>query len=158
MIYVLHVQSGKEYDIVNSLVMQDIKAYAPKHILLERRKGVWNRVQRTIFPGYVFADIELSDEIYYKIRHTEGVVRFLGDPTPLSYSEQQRMQWIFDAGVLDVSRGYVKDGRLVITDGLLKGREDRIVSFSRRQKRCRLYCEINGRRHYFSLSAEIDKI
>ena len=158
MIYVLHVQSGKEYDIVNSLVMQDIKAYAPKHILLERRKGVWNKVQRTIFPGYVFADITLSDETYYKIRHTDGVVRFLGDPTPLSYSEQHRMQWIFDAGVLDVSRGYIKNGRLVITDGLLKGREDRIVSFSRRQKRCKLYCEINGRRHYFSLSAEIDKI
>ena len=158
MIYVLHVQSGKEYDIVNSLVMQDIKTYAPKHILLERRKGVWNRVQRSIFPGYVFVDTDLSDEIYYKIRHTEGVVRFLGDPTPLSYSEQHRMQWIFDTGVLDVSRGYVKDGRLVITDGLLKGREDRIVSFCRRQKRCTLYCEINGRRHYFSLSAEIDKI
>ena len=158
MIYVLHVQSGKEYDIVNSLVMQDIKAYAPRHELLERRKGVWNKVQRSIFPGYVFVDTDLSDEIYYKIRHTEGVVRFLGDPTPLSYSEHHRMQWIFDTGVLDVSRGYVKDGRLVITDGLLKGREDRIVSFCRRQKRCKLYCEINGRRHYFSLSAEIDKI
>ena len=158
MIYVLHVQSSKEYDIVNALVMQDIKAYAPKHILLERRKGVWNRVQRTIFSGYVFADIELTDEIYYKVRQINGVVRFLGHPTPLSYSEQHRMQWIFDAGVLDVSRGYVKDGRLVITDGLLKGREDRIVSFCRRQKRCTLYCEINGRRHYFSLSAEIDKI
>lgn len=158
MIYVLHVQSGREYDIVNTLVMQDIKAYAPQHKLLERRKGIWNTVQRTIFPGYVFADIELTDEIYYMIRRTDGVVRFLGNPTPLPYAEQRRMQWIFDAGVLDVSRGYVKNGRLVITDGLLKGKEDRIVSYSRRQKRCKLYCEINGRRHYFSLSAEIEKV
>lgn len=142
----------------SALVMQGIKAYAPRHELLERRKGVWNTVQRIIFPGYVFADIRLSDEMYYKIRHTDGVVRFLGDPTPLSYSEQQRMQWIFDADVLGVSRGYVKDDVLIITDGLIKGREKYIVSYSRRQKRCKLYCEINGRRHYFSLSAEIDKV
>lgn len=158
MIYVLHVQSGKEYDIVNSLAMQGIKAYAPQHKLPERRKGVWNTVQRTIFPGYVFADTGLTDDIYYKIRRTDGVIKFLGDPTPLSYAEQRRMQWIFDAGVLGVSRGYIQNGKPVITDGLLKGREEHIVSYSRRQKRCKLYCEINGRRHYFSLSSELEKV
>lgn len=158
MIYVLHVQSGRENDIVNLLAMQEIKAYAPQHKLLERRKGVWEAVLRTVFPGYVFADIELNAEEYYKIRRTDGVIKFLGNPTPLPYAEQQRMQWIFDAGVLDVSRGYIENGRLVITDGLLKGREDQIVSYSRRQKRCKLYCEINGRRHYFSLSAELEKV
>lgn len=157
MIYVLHVRSGTEHDIVNALIMQGIKAYAPQHKLLERRKGSWNTVQRTVFPGYVFVDIEFSDEIYYKVRQTDGVVRFLGDPTPLPYSEQRRMQWIFDADVMDVSQGYIENGRLVITDGLLMGKEKYIVSYSKRQKRCKLYCEINGRRHYFSLSAEIEK-
>lgn len=157
MIYVLHVQSGREHDIVNSFAMQDIKAYAPRHKLLERRKGKWKSVLRTVFPGYVFADIELNTDVYYKIRRTDGVIKFLGNPTPLPYAEQRRMQWIFDAGVLDVSRGYVKNGEFVITYGLLKGREDHIVSFSVRQKRCKLYCEYLGRRHYFSLSAEIER-
>jgi transcriptional antiterminator NusG len=159
MIYVLHVRSGFECEIVSSLVMQDIKAYAPRHILLERHKGIWHRVQRAIFPGYVFVDIQLTDDIYYKIRNTDGVVRFLGfPPTPLPYSEQKRMQWIFDAGLIDVSHGFIRNGKLVITDGLLKGREDCIVNYSIRQKRCKLYCMINGKRHCFSLSAEPEKV
>ncbi|MCB6616951.1 transcription termination/antitermination NusG family protein [Ruminococcus sp. 210702-SL.1.03] len=159
MIYVVHVTSGMEYETVQALVMQGIKAYAPKHHLLERRRGEWTTVSRYLFPGYVFADLpQLTDEVYYKVRNTDGVIRFLGSPSPvpLSYSEQRRMQWIFDAGVLGVSKGHVHDGKIVITSGLLLGRENDIISFSKRQKRCKLCCVINGRKHYFSLSAELD--
>lgn len=158
MIYVIHAQSGTEQDIVRSLAINGIQAYAPRQELLERRGGRWNTVQRFLFPGYVFADIRLTDDLYHIIKNTAGVIRILGDPTPLPFFEQQRMQWIFDAGLIGINKGYLKDGRLTITEGFLKGRESEIVSISHRQKRCRLYCEINGKRHYFSVSAEINKI
>lgn len=74
MIYVVHVTSGMEYETVQALVMQGIKAYAPKHHLLERRRGEWTTVSRYLFPGYVFADLpQLTDEVYYKVRNTDGV-------------------------------------------------------------------------------------
>lgn len=49
MIYVVHVTSGMEYETVQALVMQGIKAYAPKHHLLERRRGEWTTVSRYLF-------------------------------------------------------------------------------------------------------------
>ena len=62
-----------------------------------------------------------------------------------------------ESDTVDLSKGYAENGRLTITEGLLKGREAEIVSYSIRQKRCRLLCVINGRRHFFTVSAEIEK-
>lgn len=160
MIYVVHVQSGRESDVVSALKDRNISASAPTHDLLERKGGVWRTVRRIIFPGYVFIRSEgITDELYYAVRNTAGVVRFLGrPPTPLPMSEEVRLRWILDAGNLSVSKGYIKDGRVTITDGILTGREHCIIKYSKRRKRCTLYCEINGKRNYFDVSAELDKI
>ena len=157
MIYVLQVESERETEVVMALVMKEIKAYAPIREQLERRHGEWHTVKRLIFPGYVFAETELNDEIYYELRQTSGVLKILGRPTPLYLSEEKRLRPIFEAGVIGISKGYAENGRLTITEGLLKGREAEIVSYSIRQKRCRLLCVINGRRHFFTVSAEIEK-
>jgi len=157
-IYVLHVRSGEEQDVVHALIRSGVTAYAPRQELLERSRGKWHTVQRVLFPGYVFADVLLTDENYYRIKNTSGVIRILGEPTPLSYSEQLRMQWLFDAGTIGVSCGYIRDGRLTITSGFLTGHEHEIVSVSRRQKRCRLSVTICGKRHYFTVAAEIEKL
>ena len=160
MIYVLHVQSGKEQDVVRKLAEWNIQSSAPTHDLLERRKGNWNTVSRLIFPGYVFVSLKtVAENIYYIIYTVDGVIRFLGQPPePLKQQEADRLQWIFKAKNLTVSRGYIKDGRLHITDGILIGREHCILKYNRHRKRCTLYCEINGRRHYFDVSADLDKI
>lgn len=158
MIYVLQVGSGREHDVVMSLVMNEIKAYAPIREQLERRHGEWHTVRRLIFPGYVFAETELTDEIYHKLRNTGGVLRILGSPTPLYLPEEKRLRPIFEAGVIGINKGHVINGRLTITEGLLKGREPEIVSYSIRQKRCRLCCDIGGRQHCFTVSAEIEKL
>ena len=157
MIYVVHVQSGEETNIVQSLTQNGITAYAPRQELLERRQGEWHTVTRVIFPGYVFAETLLTDEDYYRIKHTHGVIRILGEPTPLSYSEQVRMKWLFDAGIIGVSCGFIKDGRLTVTKGFLLGHENEIVRISRRQKRCKLFVMLDGKRYYFTVSCEIEK-
>lgn len=160
MIYVVHIQSGRECDVVAALKEKGITACAPTHDLLERKGGVWHTVRRIIFPGYVFIRSEgITDQLYYAVRNTSGVVRFLGrPPTPLPMSEEVRLRWILDAGCLSVSKGYIKDGKVTITDGILIGREHCIIKYNKRHKRCTLYCEINGRRHYFDVSAELEKV
>ena len=98
----------------------------------------------------------MNDELYYTVRQTNGVVRFLGrPPVPLSVSEAARISWILEAGILTVSEGYEDSNGLHITIGILKGREKQIVKYSRRRKRCTLYCEINRRILYYDISAEI---
>lgn len=157
MIYVIHVQSGWESDVCQSLAKIGLDGRAPEHELLERRKGQWHKVRRTLFPGYVFLVADrMTDGMYYAVRKTDGVVRFLGrPPTPLSVSEAARLSWILDAGVLTVSEGYVDEDGIHITGGILQGREKFIVKYSRRRKRCTLFCEINRRRIYYDISAEL---
>lgn len=160
MIYVIYVQSGREHDVVAALRDKNINACAPTHELSERHKGVWRTVRRIIFQGYVFIRSErITDEIYYAVKNTAGVVRFLGrPPAPLPKAEEVRLRWILDTENLTVSRGYINRNKVTITEGLLKDREHCIVKYSRRRKRCTLYCEINSRRHYFDVAAELDKI
>ncbi len=160
MIYVLHVQTGKEVDVVNRLAEQNITAYAPRHELLERHKGVWSTVSRIIFSGYVFVDIyKLDSNLYYKVRNINDVVKFLGSPPiPLSVWEANRLDWVFDTNVLTVSKGYIENCKVKITHGILVGKEHHIIKHNRRQKRCTLFCEINGKRHFFDLSVELEKI
>ena len=90
MIYVIYVQSGREHDVVATLRDKNINAYAPAHDLLERKGGVWRMVRRMIFPTYVFVNSEgITDELYYTVKNTVGVLRFLGrPPTPLPMSEE----------------------------------------------------------------------
>ena len=87
MIYVIYVQSGREHDVVATLRDKNINAYAPAHDLLERKGGVWRMVRRMIFPTYVFVNSEgITDELYYTVKNTVGVLRFLGrPPTPLPW-------------------------------------------------------------------------
>lgn len=160
MIYVVHVQNGTEQRIVKSLRENGIDAYVPRHDLLERRKGKWNTVNRIIFPGYVFIQVNnISDRIYYIVKRTIGVLRFLGKPpAPLTIIEESRLMWILKAENLPVSKGCISNGRVHITDGILTGREHCILKYSKRRKRCTLYCEINGKRHYFDVSAELHNI
>lgn len=96
MIYVIYVQSGREHDVVATLRDKNINAYAPAHDLLERKGGVWRMVRRMIFPTYVFVNSEgITDELYYTVKNTVGVLRFLGrPPTPLPMSEEVRLRWI----------------------------------------------------------------
>jgi transcriptional antiterminator NusG len=49
---------------------------------------------RKMFPGYVFVDMVLDEQIWYLIRQTTGVARFIGSkvkPTPVSDREMQRV-------------------------------------------------------------------
>lgn len=158
MIYTLHVQSGAESTVLTTLRKYGLTAYAPKRNMLIRRKGEWRYEQSCLFPGYVFVDAELTDDLYYTVKNTTGVIRFLGDPTPMAYAEHKRLQWIFDSDIIGISRGIVHNGKLTITDGLLKSKEHQIIGWDIRQKRCKLQCEINGRKHTFYISAEITKV
>ena len=62
MIYVLQIQTGKETEVCASLKHIGIKAYAPCERIIIRRGGLWTKMLKLLFPGYVFTDIEYSAE------------------------------------------------------------------------------------------------
>ena len=98
MIYVLQVQTGKETTVRKLLEQQNIVAYVPRERIEIRKGGLWSKMIKHLFPGYVFVDIDYSPEMFHKINPVSGVIRFLGLPTPLPQREADLILWLANGG------------------------------------------------------------
>lgn len=97
--YIVQAYTGHEYKVqtrINQLV--DRKGYqdrvfrvlVPEEDTIEIKNN--KRVERTtkIYPGYVFIQMVLDDELFYEIRNLPSVVKFIGtktSPTPVTEEE-----------------------------------------------------------------------
>ncbi len=152
MIYVLHVQTGRELAIRDELKRRYIRAMVPREICLERRKGKTERRERTIMPGYVFIDIVLDLKTYYMIRNVPYVIKFLNDGNPVALSEKEAeyITWLNNGGK-PLEPSYLNpDGTLMA--GPLKSYEKSIVSMNKRARRAKLLIDLMGKQHEVSLS------
>lgn len=101
--YAIQATSGRE-----ASVKRDIEArlanfgqthnlgrvVVPTETRIEEKAGQKREVQFRPMPGYVFAQVNLTDEVWSAIRNTKGVIGFLGAgdvPTPLSDDEVRRL-------------------------------------------------------------------
>ncbi len=98
MIYVLQVMTGKELTVRSLLEQQDITAFVPRERILIRKGGLWSKMIKLLFPGYVFVDIDYDAEMFHKINPVSGVIRFLGLPTPLPEREADMIIWFSNGG------------------------------------------------------------
>lgn len=101
--YVVHTYSGYENKvkaniekIIENRNMQDqiLEVAVPIQDVLEMKNGVKKQVQKKLFPGYVFLNMEMNDDTWYVIRNTRGVTGFVGPgskPVPLSVQEMEAM-------------------------------------------------------------------
>jgi transcription termination/antitermination protein NusG len=110
--YIIHVYSAMEKSIAKSLQERiERSEYAhmfgevlvPTEEVVEVRNGSKVTSERRLFPGYVFVEIELTDETWHLVRSTPKVTGFIGGkankPTPISAAEVQAMRDQMLAGV-----------------------------------------------------------
>lgn len=154
--YVLFVQSGRELQIIEELRRKKITAYCPRQLKAERRRGDWQYVERLIFPGYVFIDIpELQPWVWHSVMKCSGAIRFVSE-LPLPPDEDDYIRRLCNDGdCIGISRGYVSDGVLHITDGFLRNFDHEIVKFNRRGKRASADVTIYGEKHRIVFSVEV---
>ncbi len=154
MTYVLQVQTGKELAVRSQLMRKGIAADVPRERILIRKGGLWSKMIKLLFPGYVFVEINYSAEIFHKINPVSGVIRFLGNPTPLPGHEAEMIKWLSNGGeIIEPSAVSNEDGRIVCK-GFLAGYEDRIKYFNLRQKKAAVEVRFGGRKHRANLSIE----
>lgn len=157
MLYVLFAKSGSELQIVEELRRKSITAYCPRQLKAERRRGNWQYVERIIFTGYVFIDVpQLLPWAWNIIMRCGGAIRFVSE-LPLPPDEDDYIRRLCNDGdCIGISRGYVSDGVLHITDGFLKNLEHEIVKFNRRGKRATADVKIYGTKHRIVFTVEFD--
>ncbi|ASK61670.1 transcription termination/antitermination protein NusG [Virgibacillus phasianinus] len=96
--YVIHTYSGYENKVkmnlekrVESMGMEDkiFRVIVPEDEETEIKNGKKKVVKKKFFPGYVLAEMIMTDDSWYVVRNTPGVTGFVGSsghgskPTPV---------------------------------------------------------------------------
>lgn len=132
--YIIFVHSGYEHRVKtaieerinNSDLGQKVfRVLVPEEEIVELRQN--RRVERMkkMFPGYVFIEMILDEETWYKIRRTSGVARFIGAhkmPVPISEKEMQRV--LRQIGLKEetiIETDFEKDEAIRIISGPFRG-------------------------------------
>jgi len=102
--YVIHVYSGFEKKVAQSIEEQAKQAgmenligqvLVPSEEVVEMRRGARVQTERKFFPGYVLAQMDLTDETWHLIKNTPKVTGFLGSGNkPIPISEREALQII----------------------------------------------------------------
>ena len=159
MIYVLQVMTGKELTVRKLLEQRDIVAYVPRERIEIRKGGLWSKMIKLLFPGYVFVDIDFSAEIFHTINPIEGVIRFLGLPTPLPERETDMILWLANGGEIIEPSPVISDGDKIIScGGFLEGHEDDIKRLNARQRKAAVEVRFGGKVHRANIGVEIKKV
>jgi transcription termination/antitermination protein NusG len=85
--YVVHTYSGYENRVkanlekrVESMAMQDriFRVIVPENEETEIKNGKKKTSMKKVFPGYVLAEMVMTDDSWYVVRNTPGVTGFVG--------------------------------------------------------------------------------
>ncbi|MCO5107880.1 MAG: transcription termination/antitermination protein NusG [Burkholderiaceae bacterium] len=100
--YVVHAYSGMEKSVgraiqerVDRAGMQDKfgRIMVPTEEVVEMKNGQRTLTQRRFFPGYVLVEMEMDDDTWHLVKHTNKVTGFVGGagnrPSPISEKEVQ---------------------------------------------------------------------
>lgn len=157
MIYVIQVSPSRELKVCAELKRLGFEAYVPRRELLIHKSGLWTKVINTLFPSYVFIAMDYSAENYHSIKSVDGVLRFLGSPSPLPPHEAKLMEWLFnDGNVIEQSYALIDaNGDCIGYEGFLHGYEDRVAYFNKRQKKASVEVKFGGRKHKANLGIEL---
>ncbi len=145
--YVLHVLTGSELEVRRRLREKEITAVVLQETVTFRRGGVWKKEVRTVFPGYVFIYLELTENIYYLIKGIPGAIRLLpkGDrPQPLLKEDELLLLSWGANDILPLSQVDFSGKEPRILGGPLKEWEEYIVKIDRRQRRAQLRVPVLG--------------
>lgn len=109
--YVIHVYSGFERKVADSIEEQALQSHLSEEIekvlvpmeeVVEMRRGEKVSAERKFFPGYVLVKMEMSDQSWHLVMNTPKVTGFLGSrgrPTPISQAEADRIIHQVEEGI-----------------------------------------------------------
>lgn len=96
--YVVHTLSGQEYK-VKEMLESRIKSHEmeglvfqvliPSEKVAEVKAGKKTITARKFFPGYLLVEMIRTDETYYLVRQTPGVIGFIGSGGPVPLQEHE---------------------------------------------------------------------
>jgi len=127
--YVVHTYSGHENKVKTNLEkriettgMSDriFRILVPTEEKIEKKKGKEKIVSKKIFPGYVIAEMIMTDDSWYVVRNTPGVTGFVSSgtkPLPLQPEEVSHILRTMGLDAKRVVADFDEGDRVKVVDG-----------------------------------------
>jgi transcription antitermination factor NusG len=121
------------------LESKSFEVFLPKVRVWSRWKDRWKRVEKSLFPGYLFIHTPLTHEDNLEILKTRGVVKVLGRDsnraTPVPDEEINSIKLLLRAESEIESHPYLKIGQRVrVIDGPFQGVVGKVQEFRGRRR------------------------
>lgn len=157
--YVIHTYSGYESKVKASieqrlqfLGMQEVvsQILIPSQDVFEHKKGQKHVINKKFFPGYILAEMEMTDETWYIIKNTPKVTGFVGagsKPTPMSQKEVEIILEQMKSGVAKPKAEILfdKGDRIKIIEGPFTSFTGQVDEVNEDREKVRVLVSIFGR-------------
>ncbi|MDR3112652.1 MAG: transcription termination/antitermination protein NusG [Elusimicrobiota bacterium] len=160
--YVVHTYSGYEDRVKNSLEQtlsnldnkDSVKIYrilVPTEDVVDVRGNKKTIKKKKFFPGYVFIEMTLNNDVYWIIRNTAGVTGFLGGvkPVPIAQEEVKNLLNIVNRTNSDakprLAISFEKNEQVRINEGPFKHFVGEIAEINANKAKLRVMVNIFGR-------------
>jgi transcription antitermination factor NusG len=154
--YCVHTRSRHEDTVYQRLSDKKMQAFLPKLEVWSRRKDRRKKIQKALFPGYLFVYENLDPRRGLEILKTPGVVKILGNeagPMPVPEIQIESIKKILDGKAAVSSFPYLKEGQLVrVVDGPLRGCEGFLIKIKEEKGKLVISIDLLQR----SVSVEIE--
>ena len=136
MYYVIHVKTGNEEKIIESInrqigAKQGFEVFAPFRKSIRKYKGVEKEVIERCFPGYIFVETDKPKELFFDLFWVPEYTRLLGREgltynfVPLDEEESRMIDILYSKNsnrITEISDIQVEEGqKIVVLDGPLMG-------------------------------------
>ena len=154
--YCVHTRSRHEDAVYQRLTDKQIQAFLPKMEVWSKRKDRRKKIQKALFPGYLFVYEMMNPQHGLEILKTPGVVKILGNevgPMPVPETQIESIKKLLDGKAAVSPFPYLKEGQLVrIVDGPLRGCEGFLVKIKEQKEKLVISIDLLQR----SVSVEIE--
>ena len=152
--YVVQVRTGMEEEIITQcrkIVPSSIleRCFLPYFEMMKKYQGEWHKKKKVLFPGYVFMITDDIDSLYMELKRVIGLTKLIGTGEEIIPLGQEDIRFLKKFGkeeqVVKMSKGVILDGKVIITDGPLKGQEGIIKKIDRHKRKAYLSIPMFGR-------------
>lgn len=165
--YVIFVETGYEDKFCHYIDKMKYQRYmgiqysllVPKRKIFERKQGIRREVIKTMFPGYVLLKTESIFEFYSQAKGSPHIIRFLRDNSRFLEVRKEEIRQILmmvdSSGLIEISKAFVENDRIRITEGPLLGMEGIIKKIDKRKGRAKVRFHLNDNSLLIDLGIEI---
>ncbi len=137
------------------------KCWLPIKKEQQKWDGKFIEVEKLLFPGYLFIDIDKPEKVHIEIRKLKYNSRVMktGEVfTPISNAEEEIIKNLTgDDGVAGISTGFIENGKLKVINGSLKGMEKYIIKIDRYKRKAWLKIMLLGEERKLNMSLSVIK-